>query len=90
VPNSARGESVAATSQAVIGRPGLVGLGAAVRHALPNAALAIADPASSTHVEVAIESAYGADCGLEAKHRMVDARAIADMICGSATRPGST
>jgi hypothetical protein len=43
-------------------------------------ALAIANTASGTHVEIAIESAYRAHGELEARDRMVDARAIAHMI----------
>jgi hypothetical protein len=40
-------------------------------------ALAIANTAGGTHVEIAIESAYRAHGELEARDRMVDARAIA-------------
>ena len=51
-------------------------------------ALAIANTASGTHVEIAIESAYRAHGELEARDRMVDARAIAYMIpCGRPRGP---
>ncbi len=51
-------------------------------------ALAIANTASGTHVEIAMESAYRAHGELEARDRMVDARAIAYMIpCGRPRGP---
>jgi alkanesulfonate monooxygenase SsuD/methylene tetrahydromethanopterin reductase-like flavin-dependent oxidoreductase (luciferase family) len=50
--------------------------------------LAIANTASGTHVEIAIESAYRAHGELEASDRMVDARAIAYVIpCGRPRGP---
>ena len=53
-------------------------------------ALAIANTASGTHVEIAIESACRAHGELEARDRMVDARAIAYMIpCGRPRGPAA-